>query len=123
MTLLKPFQRKATIRASISPTTADLHWAAGLLEGEGCFFYKKHSGSPQITVGMTDLDIIQRLQNLFGGSIRKKEPKNPKHKTQWHWNVYGSRARGIIMTLYGLFGERRQARILEVLSARSPMEA
>jgi hypothetical protein len=123
MTLIKPFQRKATIRASSCPTTADLHWAAGLLEGEGCFFSHPHSGSQQITVGMTDNDIILRLQQLFGGRVTEKTPKNPKHKIQWHWTIHGSRARGVMMTLYRLFGTRRQAKIFEVLSAKSPVEA
>jgi hypothetical protein len=33
----------------------------------------------------------------------------------WDWSVYGSRARGVIMTLYSLMSQRRQQKMLSVL--------
>jgi len=47
----------------------DVAWAAGILEGEGCFSVKR--GGIVIACAMTDLDTIQRLQEIMGGYIGK----------------------------------------------------
>jgi len=113
---MKPFTRKSTPVATVSPTIKDIYWAAGYLEGEACFFWHKRTHSQQITVASTDEGPIARLQELFGGSIVYKVKKTPNHKPQWHWNAHGQRARGIMMTLYPLLSIRRQEKIQECLS-------
>jgi LAGLIDADG DNA endonuclease family protein len=107
-------------------TPAELGWVAGLLEGEGCFFpikYQTQDYGPytyaRIAVLMTDLDVLERLQQLTGvGRISGPTiRKNPNHKPLWHWVVSKNKESITLMKeLYPLMGERRRARIDEVLA-------
>lgn len=93
----------------------DIRWLAGLLEGEGCFLY--HS-SPAIVLNMKDKDVVERAAVILGN--RSVRMKTPPAKPQWNQTytcaVYGARAAGWMMTLYGLMGVRRKDKIKEVLA-------
>jgi hypothetical protein len=92
--------------------TNDLHWLAGLIEGEGSFgFY--HS-SLRLTILMTDRDVMERVSTLLGAPVRDLAPR-PNAKPQFRVTVYGRVAAGWAMTLWSLMGERRRAKISEVL--------
>jgi hypothetical protein len=107
-------------------TEVELAWVAGLLEGEGCFFpieYRTEKYGPyiyaRVAVLMTDLDILQRLQSLTGvGNINGPTiRKNPRHKPLWHWVVSRHKESITLMrAVYPWMGERRRARIDEVLA-------
>lgn len=61
-------------------------WAAGVLEGEGSFLL--HRGvNPRVSAQMTDLDVLQELQRIFGGSIYKTSRQKPHHRQAWAWMV------------------------------------
>jgi hypothetical protein len=62
-------------------------WAAGIIEGEGCFEISKKDRNCRITVAMTDLDILERLQQLFGGTIISLKRYEEHHKPCWKWRV------------------------------------
>ena len=49
----------------------ELHWLAGLLEGEGSFMTGPPSspGLPVIAVNMTDQDVMARLGRIFGRKV------------------------------------------------------
>jgi hypothetical protein len=107
-------------------TEVELAWVAGLLEGEGCFFpieYKTKGYGPytyaRVAVLMTDVDVLQRLQEFTGiGHFNGPTPrKDPRHKPIWHW-VASKNKESITLTkaVYPLMGERRRARIDEVLA-------
>lgn len=89
----------------------DIHWLAGLLEGEGCFRF--HGSSPQISCLMTDRDVIERAQTMLGGSILTRT--RPPNKTSHTVCIHGRQAAGWMMTLYSMLGQRRQAKIRETL--------
>jgi len=103
-----------------------LAWVAGLLEGEGCFFpieYKTPKYGPyvyaRVAVLMTDLDVLQRIQDLTGvGKITGPTIReNPKHKPIWKWTVTKHRDALLLMeAVYPWMGSRRRARIDEVLA-------
>lgn len=99
---------------------AQLAWAAGLIEGEGSI-HVRSTGAVVLTVVMTDVDVLQRLQRTFGkGSIvGPYQHKGQAHyKPQWHWTVTCARdVAAIGMTLYPLTHERRQGQIRMMLSA------
>ena len=38
-----------------------------------------------LQVAMTDLDILERLQDIFGGHIYTKAKQKPHHKQGWTW--------------------------------------
>lgn len=74
----------------------DVSWAAGIIEGEGCFvFYpdkRSNHISTRIQVEMTDKDVLDKLHKLFGGRLVEsnypsKYVKNPTAKDSWRWIV------------------------------------
>jgi hypothetical protein len=101
----------------------DLYWLAGIVEGEGTlrlatsnYDYKY----PRITVKMTDEDIVARVAKLMDASFTKiaRSPSVQDHyKDQWKADIAGKRAAGWMMTLYPILGERRQAKVREILNA------
>ena len=71
-------------------------WAAGLLEGEACFDIRPSNAlkrdpdnkQARIIVVMTDLDVLERLKDIFGGNINEvKSPSmvKPENKTAYRW--------------------------------------
>lgn len=96
-------------------TVADIRWLAGYLEGEGCFtFTGGKYRYPRIVVESTDEDVIQRVVKLWGNKARAVQ--HGKHKVGYSVASTCAKAAGWMMTLYPLMGQRRQARIREVLT-------
>lgn len=72
-------------------TDAEAAWIAGILEGEGCWT-KLSSDGWAISVGMTDLDVLEKMQNLTGiGNLYSRQPLNENHKLQHAWHVASKR--------------------------------
>ena len=111
-------ERKTTPSATVHPTVADIHWAAGFFDGEGHInIYKGRHASIGITVTNCDLEPLEKFQRLFGGRINKKT-KGPRNQQQaYYWGVYGIRAFGVIQTLYSILSTRRQDRCRAALKA------
>lgn len=121
----------STAKASHSPTTAELYWAAGFIEGEGYFSinrgktkYGHRPGWINARVGacQQETEPLERLLAMFGGSIRTMKQAGitksyRSNKDMHEWNAHGSRGRGVMMTLYPLLSKRRQARIQEIFAA------
>lgn len=115
------WERKTTLKATISPTTKDLAWAAGFLEGEGCFGRSGGKGKYQterIWCGQKDPESLRRLLAMFGGRIgEQRQQTSNLIKTEGVatsipiWTVSGSRARGVMLTIYSFMSERRKAAI------------
>lgn len=101
-------------------TTKELYWAAGFMEGEGCFIY---FGRPprgniwEAKASQVELDPLIRLRNILGGSIRLDHQRGEhNHRQPIHiWATYGARARGVMMTLYSLMGIKRKRTIKKAL--------
>ena len=106
--------------------TRDIHWIAGLIEGDGCFFVRKgkynngpaysaYREYPGIDISMTDEDVVKHAHQIAGGTFSKL-----KHKTRGDKSIYSLRLRGKhalswMMTLFPLMGRRRQAKLKEIL--------
>lgn len=106
--------------AQVKPTLQDLAWAAGFIEGEGCFSVHKYTKSgkkPHPFMGATQVqrEPLERLVRYFGGQISKSQHKigQPIHL----WRVYGTRARGVAMTLYAWLSPRRRGQAQALLTA------
>lgn len=122
----RPFrEHPQTERATIEPTPRLLEWAAGYLEGEGCFTIREYPAprkpAPEITAGSTDLEPLQLLRGLFGGRLSERRitpnTKRPhKRPHMWVWAVYGSRALGVAQTLYPMLWQRRQEAVRRMLT-------
>lgn len=90
------------------PTPADVAWAAGFAEGEGCFkTHKKRS--PCVTVAQKDPESLYRLLALYGGFMSQAK------SGVWYWFVYGKRAVRFMEDIYPWMSSRRREKIDEVL--------
>lgn len=99
----------------------DIAWAAGILEGEGCFGLNKVKNFPskQISIRckMTDNDIILRLQSVFGGYVRPKKPNKETDKPLWEWSLYKQAdVETVILKILPYLGVRRSAKAKELLA-------
>lgn len=100
-------------------STVDIAWAAGIIEGEGCFT-RNSVGSPLVQVQMNDRDVIERLCNLFG--TKMGGPYGPygnekATKPRYRFYTAGPRAIGIMFTLFTFMGQRRRDRIKEIVAS------
>ena len=94
--------------------TKDVYWAAAFIEGEGNFHAaRNYSGDIQVGANQVQKWPLDKLQQLFGGNFRRRlhSKKNPNWSDQWTWAVTGTRAVGVMMTLYCLMSPRRQEQI------------
>lgn len=102
---------------------SDLHWLAGIMEGEGSFmkpYTKKNTGQPRISFVSTDKDTTQRVADLLGTSYYQRIPTSKDghtRKPQYVFTLVSSRCIGIMNELYPLMGQRRRGQIEEALSA------
>lgn len=92
-----------------SPTTKDLSWIAGFLEGEGSF--RKGSTSHIVSACQCYVEPLEVLQKFLGGRISFRETKSENHNDRYDWYVTGARARGVMMTLYPMLSPRRRDQI------------
>lgn len=95
---------------------SDIAWAAGLLEGEGTFRLKA-GRRPILAAHMTDLDVLERLADVFGvGTIKKMRKQEPHHKQSWRWDVIRASEGAMVMELVkDYMMSRRRQRIDECL--------
>jgi hypothetical protein len=76
------------------PTELDKAWAAGLFDGEGCVCALRSNNRSKgrenyalhVTVGMTHLDTLQRLQRLWGGQLYTKVVRGNR-RPAWNWTL------------------------------------
>jgi hypothetical protein len=96
-------------------TSLNIAWAAGFLEGEGSFMQSRTT--PYLECCQVQLEPLQRLQAMFGGTISFYERKsnNPKWSDYHRWTLYGNKAAGVMMTLYTLMSPKRQDKIEVVI--------
>lgn len=80
----------------MTATETDVAWAAGLLEGEGSFLAKPGTCSPTAVCHMTDLDVLERLQGIFGGPIYVVTNRQAHWKPSWKWQVVGHLAADVM---------------------------
>jgi hypothetical protein len=99
-------------------TKSELHWLAGLLEGEGCFTTGGgERPAAYVKLAMTDLDVVARAAGLMGISTDqiRERPRHPTHQTCYEISIGGTRALKLMKKVYPLMGIRRRQRIEELL--------
>src|SRR4029077_16761725 len=95
----------------------EIYWAAGIIEGEGCFALRRGCDLV-IEVCMTDADIIKKLFRIFGIGTIRYERKLPSGKTAYSWRVSNQgHCAGLMMTLLPIMGKRRADKITDCLAA------
>lgn len=95
----------------------EIAWAAGLLEGEGCFYLRRGT-LPIVAVQMTDLDVLQRLHGVFNaGYINVTKTAKVHYKPTWVWSVStGKDSVRIMRAILPWMAERRTTKIQEILA-------
>lgn len=71
----------------------DLAYAAGFIDGEGCFYIDKN-WKISISCSNTDKPIIEWLKRKFGGSICKNATRinKPNHRRVYSWQIVANQA-------------------------------
>ena len=98
--------------------THDIAWATGVFEGEGYIILHPKCVSVRIGMTQSDLDILERMQQLFGGTIGPKSYKaKPTHwKPTWQWRLGRSaEVRSVLELMLPLLGERRACKAQDAL--------
>ena len=100
------------------PSLADIHWAAGFIEGEASLGHNKTPVRCEVVaVAQVEREPLEKMRDLFGGRIRKSSPRG-NQRPYFTWQVSGARGRGLMMTIYSLLHSKRQAQIREALDAK-----
>ena len=102
-------------------TSVDFAWLSGLLEGEGSFYTRtpiqgKVGARPEISIGMTDKDVLERAAPLMAGKVYGPYTAGGRKKPIWYVKKTGIGALSLMVSLFATMGERRQAQIQKALS-------
>ncbi len=97
----------------------EIVWLAGYLEGEGCFYKKKDCPTVMIQVASVDKDIIERVAKILNGPIRILKPRKESHQIQYCITIASKKAVGVMRTILPFMGQRRKAKIEELLEVFS----
>jgi hypothetical protein len=108
------------------PEDVQTAWAAGLLEGEGCFGVQHSRTTPRIQINMTDRDIVQRFADWVNRRwpasghekplrVRQYAPAVDGRKDVYNTSLIGRRAALIMAVVRPLMGERRGEKINTIL--------
>ena len=100
---------------TVQPVARDLYWGGGIWEGEGSTQragFKGNVGTESVSVPQKDPWILERLRSLFGGSVARQKKPN---QVLYRWIITGARARGFLMSIYGIVSPRRQEEIRKVM--------
>lgn len=73
-------------------TPLELGWVAGIIDGEGSVVLEKRGKyrQPLLLASSTDMEILEELKLLLGGSITEKREKRKDVKRSWMWRLNGS---------------------------------
>ena len=98
---------------------ADVAWAAGLFEAEGCIFSQViSSGNRQrhLVLVSTDKDIVDRFGDVMDGSITARKVDG-RYKPSYAWSMnHWTGQQAVLEAMTPYFGRRRQAAAQAFLS-------
>lgn len=96
----------------------DVAWFAGLFEGEGTFMIVKEKYAACIRINMTDLDVLEKVQSLFGGKVSVSYEAKDNWKKCYSWTTTIAEAERIVPLIYPYLMGRRRQRADQWLSLR-----
>lgn len=114
----RPIVDRPDLDPTQAPTPLDVAWAAGVYEGEGtCEIGSaigasgRPDGSFRVSVTQKDRWLLDRLRDLFGGSVALHERTKADRCPMYHWRVSGDRADAFIAAIYEYLSPRRKAQL------------
>lgn len=82
---------------------ADLHWAAGLFEGEGTITIALRSSDETyrlvVTMGNTDPEVVAFFQDRWPSWVQPAYGERPGRKPAWTWTAAGPRAEAFVRAI------------------------
>lgn len=88
-------------------TEVELAWAAGFIDGEGCFLFQKNC--PTLKVSNTHLPTLVWLRDRFAGFIYNKGGNDPAHwRPRFTWVLSGKKAVPVIESIRPYLREKRE---------------
>lgn len=114
---------------SVPTTELDYAWAAGVLEGEGCFsIHRRNDRSNTLNTAihceMTDEDVVRRLHKIFGvGSVNLRSNTSGRvdrrtRKPTWIWSAQSKNdVLEVVLRVLPYLGERRAEKAKELLNS------
>lgn len=101
----------------------DLAWAAGVIEGEGSIYKsKRNPRSWQISVGMTDLDVVERLCQITGLGKVAGPYVVERCKPLWTWKVIRQgEVYALLAAVWTWLGQRRREKARQALAILPPV--
>jgi hypothetical protein len=95
-------------------TLAERAWMAGLLEGEGYFFFNSnHIG---VRLSMTDRDVVQRFADFWQVPIRALKPTAAHHKIAYLAHLPSKKAMQCMRLVKPFLGARRTVQVDDALT-------
>lgn len=100
----------------------DVHWLAGLMEGEAWFGAAPPSqpNVPYLRVAMADKEVIDRLHELLGGTLKVWPKRAAHHQDQWAVELRAGDAIAVMKMMRPLMSSRRQAAIDKAIASYNP---
>lgn len=95
----------------------DIAWAAGLFEGEGCFYLKtKPNRVATAQLATTDKDVLDKFRSIIGFGVVAGPTIRNNYKPYWTWRV-GSfeHFQQVVCLFWRHLGNRRRQKALEIL--------
>ena len=87
------------MRLHAVPGVDDLHWAAGLFEGEGTVTIARSGGTKRpwltqtrVLVGNTDKEVVDFFLLRWGGRVRPIPPSTKRARPSFEWALVGAQA-------------------------------
>lgn len=92
----------------------EVAWFAGLFEGEGNICCQ-NGRRLRMQLGSTDLDVLQKIQAIFGGRIDSKKVAKPHYKPFWVWEAGQVLTPQLAPLILPFMGSRRTEQITKAL--------
>ena len=96
----------------------DLAYAAGFLDGEGCFRFS--NGTAHVRIENTYPKTLEWFAELFGGNVRARKRTSTKWRQAYIWEVFGSNACRLIALVYPYLQEKQEQAIILLEVYRYP---
>lgn len=105
----------------------ELDWLTGILEGEGSFVHGPpcQPYSCQISLCMSDQDIVEKAALMMGSKVWPARPHGPnkhRHKIAFRTQVRGKNAIQLMLLLWPGMGQRRRKKIDDIVRAWSQLD-
>ena len=99
-------------------------WAAGFLEGEGCFgTYGKGHGSPMVAASQINIEPLRRLNEIFPQMTLRETAISSAGNRTWECRCYGDKALAIMREVLPWMSEKKAAQIIAAIEKREAREA